>query len=450
MLSGVRILGIDLHWYLHSYSALELAREVKSINKDIKIVLGGYTASIFSSEVLRDFPDVDHVICGEGEVPVVEYAKAILQGSDLAEVPNLAYRRGNEIVRNQKHWVASPNELNDLVFSRLDLLSHYELYLQMCMRSPVVNYTNTPQPVDHLFYLPVGRGCVFECPYCGGSRPSTKSISQRMGYTFRSPEKVLADIKGLAAYGVNNFFMGSPITGSGRDFYLRLFQGLQDTGLKIGLSLEAWSLPDEGFLKEMARATRLEHSGICISPGSGSEQYRRQAKDGRPFYSHQSLLGWLALAKQHGILPCVALTMGLPHETLEHFRETKSLTQELVAAGVSTAIMACKVDPGSDLALNPSRHGVVCFRNTFSDFYRHSRALSLGEAQSHPLGYRTKNFSEKEILKMQIQLLRIGYLNWSAVAKKRGRRPLQSWRAVLSALGIVLGVPRLLNLGMRE
>ena len=69
------------------------------------IFLGGYTASFFSKEILQDYPEVDAVIRGDGETPIVELCQALHRHilnqqhcsdyypTSLAEVPNLAWRK---------------------------------------------------------------------------------------------------------------------------------------------------------------------------------------------------------------------------------------------------------------------------------------------------------------------------------------------------------------------
>ncbi len=71
---------IDLHWYEHSYGAINVAEFVKRVLPDVWVVVGGLTASAFASEIIRDYPAVDFVLRGDAEVPLLALAKALLAG----------------------------------------------------------------------------------------------------------------------------------------------------------------------------------------------------------------------------------------------------------------------------------------------------------------------------------------------------------------------------------
>lgn len=45
------VVGIDLHWYVHSYDAIRIAESVKQ-SSNAFVVLGWFTASFFAEEIL--------------------------------------------------------------------------------------------------------------------------------------------------------------------------------------------------------------------------------------------------------------------------------------------------------------------------------------------------------------------------------------------------------------
>jgi hypothetical protein len=89
-----KVVAMDLHWHHQSFDVMEIAKKVKSTFPSIRLLLGGFTASFFHEEIMRNFDAIDGVIRGEGEAPLLEYVQAIVQGGeDLFSVPNLTWRR---------------------------------------------------------------------------------------------------------------------------------------------------------------------------------------------------------------------------------------------------------------------------------------------------------------------------------------------------------------------
>ena len=86
-----KIVALDLHWHHQSYDVLEVARKVKEAFPSLYLLLGGFTASFFHEEILRNFDVVDGVIRGEAETPILELAQLVkrLVGSpsEIVHVP---------------------------------------------------------------------------------------------------------------------------------------------------------------------------------------------------------------------------------------------------------------------------------------------------------------------------------------------------------------------------
>jgi hypothetical protein len=82
--------------------SVRIAGEIKRLNPEITIVFGGPQSSATAEETMKTFPAIDYVCTGEGENTVVPFFTAILRDSEanLASIPGLCYRQGDEIVRN--------------------------------------------------------------------------------------------------------------------------------------------------------------------------------------------------------------------------------------------------------------------------------------------------------------------------------------------------------------
>jgi len=67
---------------------METVKKIKAAFPQTYILLGGFTASFFHEEIMRNFDGVDGIIRGEAEVPILELANCAPAGEDnLFSVP---------------------------------------------------------------------------------------------------------------------------------------------------------------------------------------------------------------------------------------------------------------------------------------------------------------------------------------------------------------------------
>ena len=99
------IIGLDLHWHHQSYDVIEFAKKIKIIDHNVKILLGGFTASYFAEEIMKNFDCIDFIIKGEAEIPIIELIKQTKSGKEYNTIPNLVYRENNEIKSNPIRYI---------------------------------------------------------------------------------------------------------------------------------------------------------------------------------------------------------------------------------------------------------------------------------------------------------------------------------------------------------
>jgi radical SAM superfamily enzyme YgiQ (UPF0313 family) len=128
---AARIILIDLHWYEHCYGAIQTARLCKEILPQAYTVLGGLSASGFSSQILEQIPEVDFIIRGDAEQPLLALVQRILQTGQsphFTDIPNLSYRQGEAIVENDCTYCATTSDLDALDFADIDFMDHSSDY----------------------------------------------------------------------------------------------------------------------------------------------------------------------------------------------------------------------------------------------------------------------------------------------------------------------------------
>ncbi len=251
-----KICGIDLHWIHNAYGAIEVAKIIKDVKPYAKVVIGGFSASYYHNQILKYYNVIDGVIRGEGEIPFLRYTQNISKNNSLDSVPNLSYRDSSGHIKvNPLSYVAKT--LDDLNFTNVSSLKNAKQYFECSRKIMGIS-----------FNLPIGRGCPFNCPFCGGGQKSQQNLTGRKTVVFRDPEKVLEDITNIIDnYNILSIFFGHGAYPSNLKYWKRLFRLIQKEKLEVGGDLELWRLP---FPKEMwntfYKTFPRKNSSISISP----------------------------------------------------------------------------------------------------------------------------------------------------------------------------------------
>ena len=136
--------------------AKRTARDIKKLNKDIFIDLGGPFPIAQKEKCLEECEAFDAVDIGEGELTSAEVVKRLEKKEELDGLLGTIFRRrGNgEIVQNPPRPLIT--DLDTIPFPAIELLDHKEKYVSppgTFRRRPIINVHSS-------------RGCVNDCIFC--------------------------------------------------------------------------------------------------------------------------------------------------------------------------------------------------------------------------------------------------------------------------------------------
>jgi radical SAM superfamily enzyme YgiQ (UPF0313 family) len=387
------VIGIDLHWYPHSYDALEIAKIAKNVYENVFVVLGGFTASCFAEEILQNFAYVDAIVKGDAEIPMLDLLNAF-PSKILSNVPNLFYRENDSIKKSHKMYCPSQEQFDSFNFHRIALLRNWYKYLKLTHENDDLR-----QKLKRQGWLCVGRGCSVNCSYCGGGHNAQCLLTGRSTPLFRSQEKVIKTLKIFEEMKISCAYMDfDPYGRKTRDYYLKLFDLIRKEGVDISAQFLVWDVTSKAFLQEFKRTFNPLYSSITLSPESGSEPIRKLNKGF--YYTNSELFTWLNHIKE--MIPTeLYFTSGLTGETVKHFGETIRLGKKIVAEYSNIIHIACNpifLEPCSPRFLDPKKFGIVIKFPQFVDFYVTYKRFALGFPVSSRLGYETEYLSERDIL----------------------------------------------------
>ncbi len=392
----VKVAAIPLHFHPQSYDVMKIAGEIKEEKKETFVLSGGYTASLFHREILSFFPQIDAVIRGDAEIPLIALMKALEEKRGLEEIPNLTWRKDGEIRENPLSYVASESDLDRSSYTNLSLLHHRETYIHS-MGMPFVWAKGLSKKENRkhfhlghpIFPLNIGRGCTGNCTWCGGGAEAQMVVNGRKRVVFRSPEAVMESMAGAVEMGYEMFNIAFDPGKEGERYYAELFPLLRKNHLRTRVYFESFSLPTEPFLEEFARTFILDGSILALSPESGDEGVRHRNKSFT--YSNEELMRTISVAERAGIRVDLFFSMGIPGERYADLSKTTGLRREIkrrfkkIGRIWSSPI---SLEPGSPWHLHPEEFGIVSTKKSFSDFYRRSSPGGGG------LGYFIPDYRE--------------------------------------------------------
>lgn len=134
-------------------AAMEALMAAKEVNPAIITVLGGIHGTFCFEEVLREYPSVDYVVLGEGELTFTALLDCINSGGNLAEINGIAYRKaGGLTVVTPSRPLMTVEELGNLD-PAFDLMEWSD-------------YVYHIFPGSRLGAISTSRGCMHECTFC--------------------------------------------------------------------------------------------------------------------------------------------------------------------------------------------------------------------------------------------------------------------------------------------
>lgn len=181
------IVGISSLFSAHQHNAIHHCDLVKSVDKNIIIVLGGIHPSLFPNESIRN-DSVDYVIIGEGEYRLLKLIEALNAGENVFGFDGIAYKRNNEIIINP--MTERIGDIDSIPLPGRDLIN-METYI-------VIGVPYAPFPrKERVAQVMTSRGCPFNCIFC-----STVNYWGR-DFRMRSVDNIMKEIDMLVnKYGI--------------------------------------------------------------------------------------------------------------------------------------------------------------------------------------------------------------------------------------------------------
>jgi anaerobic magnesium-protoporphyrin IX monomethyl ester cyclase len=297
------------------FQVFDIVRMVKDFNPRIVTVLGGPHVTDAAEDTLRNLPELDYVVKGEGELTFFELCQRIEEGKDVKSMQGIAFFQENRYFENSPRNLV--DDLDSLPFPARHLHEKYKNLDPERMFYYEREFGEYGEKLSSVVIM-VSRGCPYNCWFCS----NTEFWGNRT--RFRSLENVITELELLKMqYGINTINISDDTLNIKKDY----INGLCDKMIEKGLgftwqcNLRANSNVTKDLLLKMKAAGC---TGIRMGVESGSPDIQKRVKNIDLDFVRE-IVGWcddLRLKRRLNYI------VSFPDETLEDARKTIAIIKE--------------------------------------------------------------------------------------------------------------------------
>lgn len=374
-----KIFCIDLHWFVHSFEAIALAETIKDVYPNSVVVLGGLTASFFAREIVTNFPCIDFIIKGEAEEPIRMLVESLTSGkNDYANIPNLTYRSSGEIKDNPITYLIDQTIFDELDFLDFELIQNWEqmfylFNLDYQFHRTAQNRVSEYYCPERKGYWPVytGRGCSFNCSFCGGSRNAFKRCFNREQPILRSPKKVAKDIAKLDSLGIGHIYIPHSPMIIQPEYHHQLLDALEEEKGQLNAGFYFEDFPfyfDREVNMRYATIFNPANSLYTIYVGHAN---KRVARLNNSYVPYDKVLDVLKYGRETGVKVITSFNLGMPGDDYQTTLEQAIYIRNLRKVNAKVQYYKAEMHPASNIFCNSEELTVTLKIKNFLDYYTH-------------------------------------------------------------------------------
>ncbi len=237
------------------YDCLETIKTVKNVSKDIYVAVGGAHPNNHINETM-DFPEVDFICLGEGEILFAELLDALDGKRELSTVDGLVYRDNNKkVVRNKGYGFVK--DLDSVPLPAFDLVPFQKYYSMIG--------TGDPTGV-----LCSSRGCPYRCTYC------SKLFSNYRG---RSPQNIIEEMRLYYNEGIREFMFFDDMFNVNAKRAINIAKAIKENFIDIEWSFRGRA---DQINDELGNELRESHcTQVTLGAEAHTDEIQKELKTGK-------------------------------------------------------------------------------------------------------------------------------------------------------------------------
>jgi radical SAM superfamily enzyme YgiQ (UPF0313 family) len=360
--------------------AVDIAKEIKNISKDIFVVVGGAHISALPEETLKNYEYFDIAVVGEGEQTLYELTEKIIKKDyHFSDIDGIYYRENGNIQFTKTR--ALFKDLDSLPYPAFDLLSleKYRPTFQWIKKKPFL-------------MIIASRGCPYNCVFCSSKSNFGRTVR------YRSPESIIDEIVLYKKkYGIKQIIFYDDTLVINKNRIHKLCDLMIERKLDI-----VWGCFSSVNAMDRELAEKMKKAGcftIFFGIESGSEYMLKKMNKGyQSVYQAQQVVKDV---REVGLQPVGSFIIGVPGETEETIKITIDYALKLPLS--YAAMVPCVPFPGSQVYEYAKKNKIIPETITdWTQFEAYREPFVLSSVPKEKLEYYTAYFFKKFYFRIPI------------------------------------------------
>jgi anaerobic magnesium-protoporphyrin IX monomethyl ester cyclase len=286
---------------MNFYEAQQILCDVKNYNPEIITMMGGPHVSFTAADTLRQYPEIDLIVIGEGEDTIAELTPVIKNRNKWRDIRGIAYRSGDEIIITGKRDFIT--DIDKITLPARNLL-------------PISRYRALGFPVS----LITGRGCPYSCIFCLGRKMVGSKVRKR------NPKLVLDEIESIIGYGFDRINIADDLFTTDKERVREICMGIKERSLKFPWS--AFARVDTVSQEVFDLMAAAGCDSVSFGVETGNPEMLKRIKKGIKL---EQVYTAVKMCQQAGMIAHESFIIGLPGETKDTLLETDKFAKSTKA-----------------------------------------------------------------------------------------------------------------------